>query len=64
MKEFYIPFVRLRNKQKGYAVSLIKAGARIIGRDAGDVRPPLVMPTDEDYAELKRIIERAKKLSS
>ena len=56
MKEFYIPFVRLRNRQKGYAVSLIKAGARIVGHDAGDVRPPLVMPTEEDYRELENII--------
>jgi len=57
MKEFYIPFVRLRNRQKGYAVSLIKAGARIIGKDAGDVRAPLVMPTEKDFQELKRIID-------
>ena len=62
MKEFYIPFVRLRNRQKGYAVSLIKAGARIIGRDAGDVRPPLVMPNKDDYMELQRIIENASQL--
>jgi 5-dehydro-4-deoxyglucarate dehydratase len=59
MKAFYIPFVRLRNRQKGYAVSLIKAGARIIGKDAGDVRPPLVMPNEKDYQELKLIIEQA-----
>lgn len=57
MKEFYIPFVRLRNRQKGYAVSLIKAGARIIGKEAGDVRAPLMMPTEDDYEELKRIID-------
>jgi 5-dehydro-4-deoxyglucarate dehydratase len=63
MKEFYIPFVRLRNRQKGYAVSLIKAGARIIGRDAGDVRPPLVMPNEVDYSDLKTIIDRAKQLA-
>lgn len=62
MKEFYIPFVRLRNKQKGYAVSLIKAGARIIGRDAGDVRSPLLMPTREHYQELEKIIEQGQAL--
>ena len=39
-QKFYIPLVRLRGKKNGYAVSLIKAGAKIIGRSAGDVRPP------------------------
>lgn len=56
-KEFYIPLVRLRGKKNGYAVSLIKAGAKIIGKSAGDVRPPLTMPSDADMAELKKIIE-------
>jgi 5-dehydro-4-deoxyglucarate dehydratase len=56
-KEFYIPLVRLRGKKNGYAVSLIKAGAKIIGKSAGDVRPPLTMPTEAETAELKRIIE-------
>lgn len=56
-KEFYIPLVRLRSKKNGYAVSLIKAGAKLIGKSAGDVRPPLTMPTDAEVAELKKIIE-------
>lgn len=57
-KKFYIPLVRLRGKKNGYAVSLIKAGAKIIGRSAGDVRPPLTMPTDAEVDELKSIIEQ------
>ncbi len=56
-KEFYIPLVRLRGKKNGYAVSLIKAGAKLIGKSAGDVRPPLTMPSDADMADLKKIIE-------
>jgi 5-dehydro-4-deoxyglucarate dehydratase len=59
-KEFYIPLVRLRGKKNGYAVSLIKAGAKIIGKSAGDVRPPLSMPAEADTAELKKIIEGCK----
>lgn len=58
LKEFYIPFVRLRSKKSGYAVSLIKAGAKLNGRSAGDVRPPLVMPSESEVAELKGIMER------
>ncbi|MDN3520193.1 5-dehydro-4-deoxyglucarate dehydratase, partial [Halomonas ramblicola] len=35
--DFFIPFVDLRDRKKGYAVSLIKAGAELIGRPAGSV---------------------------
>jgi 5-dehydro-4-deoxyglucarate dehydratase len=59
-KEFYIPLVRLRGKKNGYAVSLIKAGAKLIGKSAGDVRPPLTMPTENEVAELRKIIEGCK----
>ncbi|MCL4125185.1 UNVERIFIED_CONTAM: hypothetical protein GTU68_015824 [Idotea baltica] len=58
IKEFFIPFVRLRSIKKGYAVSLIKAGAQLIGRGAGDVRAPLVMPSSSEVEELKEIINR------
>jgi 5-dehydro-4-deoxyglucarate dehydratase len=58
--EFYIPLVRLRNKKSGYAVSLIKAGVKIIGKSAGNVRAPLSMPNEADTAELKKIIEGCK----
>ena len=57
LKAFYIPFVELRARKKGYAVSLIKAGAQIIGKSAGDVRAPLVMPTAEEILELEKIME-------
>ena len=62
LKQFFIPFVRLRNQNKGYAVSLIKAGAQIIGRGAGDVRVPLQMPTASETSELERIIENSRAL--
>jgi len=59
-QQFYIPFVRLRSKKNGYAVSLIKAGAKIIGKTAGDVRPPLTMPTEAEVKELEKIILQSK----
>jgi 5-dehydro-4-deoxyglucarate dehydratase len=59
-QQFYIPLVRLRGKKNGYAVSLIKAGAKIIGKSAGDVRPPLTMPTAAEVAELEKIILQSK----
>lgn len=62
LKTFFIPFVRLRSRKKGYAVSLIKAGAKIIGKSAGEVRPPLVMPSEGEVEELKAIIENGNAL--
>jgi 5-dehydro-4-deoxyglucarate dehydratase len=55
--EFFHPFVRLRNQVPGYAVSLIKAGVRLRGLDAGGARSRLVDPTPAHLAELARIID-------
>jgi len=38
---FFLPLIEIRNACAGYAVSIVKAGARIVGRDGGPVRPPL-----------------------
>lgn len=61
-QKFFIPFVRLRERKKGYAVSLIKAGATHVGRCAGDVRAPLVMPSEAECQELAALIESCKSL--
>ncbi|TDO97374.1 5-dehydro-4-deoxyglucarate dehydratase [Marinomonas balearica] len=58
IQDFFIPFCRLRDTKKGYAVGLIKAGVEIIGRSAGDVRAPLTRPTDAEFAALKEIMDR------
>ena len=55
-REFLIPYVRLRSRRPGYAVSLVKAGAAIVGRSAGKVRPPLADPTPAEYEELRGLI--------
>ncbi len=59
LQQFYIPFVRLRGKKQGYAVSLIKAGATLIGRSAGDVRAPLTMPTQAEVELLETLIRES-----
>ncbi|HJT95005.1 MAG TPA: 5-dehydro-4-deoxyglucarate dehydratase [Mycobacterium sp.] len=56
LREFFHPLVRLRDTVPGYAVSLIKAGVTLEGIDAGAVRPPLIMPTEDDIAALRAII--------
>jgi 5-dehydro-4-deoxyglucarate dehydratase len=48
MQSFYLPLIELRDKKRGYAVSMIKAGADLVGHSAGPVRSPL---TELDAAE-------------
>ncbi|MDG5802911.1 5-dehydro-4-deoxyglucarate dehydratase [Streptomyces ossamyceticus] len=55
---FYRPFVDLRAKGRGYAVSLVKAGVRLRGLDVGEVRPPLHEPAEEHVKQLGQLIER------
>ncbi|GAA4553731.1 5-dehydro-4-deoxyglucarate dehydratase [Amycolatopsis samaneae] len=54
---FYLPLVALRDETPGFAVSLVKAAARLRGDKAGPVRPPLVEPTVEQIDRLGRIVE-------
>jgi 5-dehydro-4-deoxyglucarate dehydratase len=56
LKGFILPLIEIRNRRKGYAVSIIKAGMKAIGRDSGSVRPPLTDLTAEEMAELKKLI--------
>jgi 5-dehydro-4-deoxyglucarate dehydratase len=54
--EFLVPYVRLRSRQPGYAVSVVKAGAAIVGRGAGKVRPPLSDLAPDEVEELRRLM--------
>lgn len=56
LKEFFYPFMDIRDRQTGYAVSAIKAGVRQRGFDVGPVRSPLTDLTDEEENMLARLI--------
>ena len=58
LRDFVLPYISLRNKGKGYAVSIVKAGMTAIGRDAGPVRLPLTDLTPAELNELKGLIAR------
>ncbi|MFJ6023490.1 5-dehydro-4-deoxyglucarate dehydratase [Brevundimonas sp. NPDC092305] len=58
LREFVLPYIALRNRGRGYAVSIVKAGMTAIGRTAGPVRTPLVDLSDGELAELKALIAR------
>ena len=57
MREFFIPFSRLRDRSPGYAVSAIKAGSRLTGQMPGPVRPPLTDLTQQEIEMLAKLIE-------
>ncbi len=57
LKGFFYPFMDLRARRKGYAVSAIKAGVRLVGFDAGNVRSPLSDLTPEEEQILQQIID-------
>ena len=58
LREFILPLVAIRNRRKGYAVSMIKAGMKAIGRDSGPVRPPLTDLTPEEFDQVTALIVR------
>ncbi|MEW2164733.1 5-dehydro-4-deoxyglucarate dehydratase [Streptomyces sp. NPDC007084] len=57
LRDFYVPFVSLRDRVPGYAVSLVKAAARLRGLPVGPVRAPLTDPGPADLAGLERVLD-------
>ncbi|WP_296953096.1 5-dehydro-4-deoxyglucarate dehydratase [uncultured Massilia sp.] len=53
---FFLPYLAIRNRQPGYAVSIVKAGARLVGRDGGPVRAPLTDLTPAESDMLHQLI--------
>ncbi|WP_186129940.1 5-dehydro-4-deoxyglucarate dehydratase, partial [Burkholderia gladioli] len=49
---FFLPYLKIRNRRAGYAVSIVKAGAKLVGHDAGPVRAPLTDLNEAELAEL------------
>jgi 5-dehydro-4-deoxyglucarate dehydratase len=56
LKQFFMPYLELRNRVAGYAVSIIKAGATVVGHSAGPVRPPLTDLKSNEVEELAKLI--------
>lgn len=55
--DFFLPYLEIRNRRAGYAVSIVKAGARIVGHDAGPVRAPLTDLLPDEYERLAALID-------
>jgi len=56
LDEFFLPYLAIRNRKAGYAVSIVKAGARLVGHDGGPVRAPLTDLTEEEHDMLHKLI--------
>lgn len=64
LNEFFYPFMDLRDRNKGYAVSAIKAGVRLAGYDVGPVRPPLIDLSAEETERLAALMDKAGALAT
>ncbi|MFP5071652.1 5-dehydro-4-deoxyglucarate dehydratase [Pseudonocardia nantongensis] len=59
LNEFVIPYLDIRDRARGYAVSIVKAGLTAVGRDGGPMRPPLSDLTTAERDELAALVRRA-----
>lgn len=58
LDEFFLPYLAIRNRKPGYAVSIIKAGATLVGHPGGPVRTPLTDLTGDEHEMLHALIQR------
>ncbi|MFN9471305.1 dihydrodipicolinate synthase family protein, partial [Acidovorax sp.] len=58
LKDFFMPYLDIRNKVEGYGVSIIKAGAKLVGHGAGPVRAPLTDLKPAEMEQLKALIDK------
>lgn len=58
LRDFILPLIAIRNRKRGYAVSIIKAGMKVVGRDSGPVRSPLTDMTAAEVEELSVLVSR------
>ena len=58
LKDFFMPYLKIRNRVEGYGVSIIKAGATIVGHSAGPVRAPLSDLKPSEVEELAALIKK------
>ncbi|MFE9396267.1 5-dehydro-4-deoxyglucarate dehydratase [Streptomyces flavidovirens] len=56
LTDFVLPYTEIRNRQAGYAVSIVKAGMTATGHSAGPVRPPLTDLAPQELDELTALI--------
>ena len=56
--DFFLPYLEIRSKKPGYAVSIVKAGAAIAGYSAGPVRAPLTDLHPQEVEQLAALMAK------
>ncbi|QOR71638.1 5-dehydro-4-deoxyglucarate dehydratase [Ruania alkalisoli] len=56
LREFVLPYLDIRNRRPGYAVSIVKAALGAAGRPTSRVRPPLTDLTSEEMDLLRPLV--------
>ena len=56
LRDFVFPYLAIRNRKPGYAVSIVRAGMTIVGREPGPVRPPLTDLTAPERESLSALV--------
>jgi 5-dehydro-4-deoxyglucarate dehydratase len=58
LEDFYRPLARLRDEIEGGAISIVKAGTRIMGLHSGEVRAPLMDLSPDQTIKLNEVIKK------
>ncbi|MDQ6705948.1 MAG: 5-dehydro-4-deoxyglucarate dehydratase [Acidobacteriota bacterium] len=57
MNRYVHPLYAIRDRVKGYEVSVMKEAMEILGMPAGPVRPPLIDCRPEDVADIRKLMD-------
>ena len=57
MNRYVHPLYALRERARGYEVSMIKEAMEMLGKPAGPVRPPLMASRPKDLEDLRLVVE-------
>lgn len=58
LNDFVLPYLDIRDRHRGYAVSIVKAGLTAVGRNGGRVRPPLSDLTAQELGDLTVLVDK------
>ena len=57
MARYVHPLYAIRERVKGYEVTVMKEAMEILGMSAGPVRPPLVNCRPEDIEDIRKLMD-------
>ena len=57
MAKYVHPLYALRERMKGYEVSVMKEAMEMLGMPAGPVRPPLNKCRPQDVEEIRKLVD-------